>query len=604
MLKNPMYRLYAAVGAVLVFGVLEWQFNIIPIGAKGTSTVPLGVELPNQAPVTTSKANVTQVPLPGTSPSTKVTGPAIRINIWEWNAQMGLLYAVGGRQTTQGSLMEKNNVRVSLIRQDDTDKSKEEQIKFAQKLANGDPNPADGVHFVVIMGDQAAGYIGTFNKATQKLGPDYRAEVVASVGWSGNDVSGEDCAMGPEDWKSDPTKAKGSLFAGAIREGDWNILQVWAQQNGIKNNPDETSWDPEAINWVNVDYLKAVELYNSGYCEDRKVVRNGKYTNEPKQHVCVQGVVTWTPGDVNVVHGRGGLVKLLSTKENAFQMPAVLIGVHKWDNDHAKVMQGLLQAAFDGADQVRQYPQALDRAGKAAYTVYADQSAAYWVKYFKGVTERDKKTGTPVPLGGSRVSGLADNLALFGMADGTGDASSSVFRADYEGFGNIVKQQYPKFLPSFPSVSEATNLTFLQALAQANPTKTTPDLPTYDDTKSDITDVVAQKDWNIQFQTGKADLTADGRQTLDQVYNFLVINKLYAEFGGHTDNTGSSELNQTLSEQRAEAAANYVVAKSPALLRGKINTKGYGDSKPIAPNTTAEGKAQNRRVTITVGNKS
>jgi OOP family OmpA-OmpF porin len=592
---------YAGVG-LAVLGMLQYQFNIIPIKASKQSEVPTAVELPTEAPQTI-KTEVDQAGLPSSTVSTK-TGTPVRTNVWAWNAQFGLMFANGGPKTTKDSLMEKYGVKLTLTRQDDTSKSQAEQIKFATKLANGDPNPAEGVHFVIIMGDGAAQYLAGINKALTKLGPDYKAEIVGAVGYSGNDVSGEDTFMGPSDWKDDPTKAKGGLVSGVLRDGDWNIAQYWLQQNGIKNNPDETTWDPDALNWVaSDDYIKAAEQYITGYCEDRRVVRDGKYTNESKKHVCVQGTVTWTPGDVNVAKKKGGLVKLLSTKENRYQMPSVVIGVHKWNQDHAKVVQGFLQATFEGSDQVRNYDKALAKAGAISQAVYGEETPAYWVRYYKGAVERDR-TGIPVPLGGSRVANLGDNLVLFGLADGSGDATSSMFRATYEGFGNIAKQQYPKLVPEFPSVTDAVNLSFIQALAQNAKVVSKPEEAKYDDTPGTISDVVAARNWLITFESGKATFTKDALKTLDELFNVLSVNNLSIQIDGHTDNTGNPQGNIALSQARADAVRAYLTSKAPSLFpSGRIVTQGFGDTKPVASNSTADGKAQNRRVTITIGNK-
>jgi hypothetical protein len=104
-----------------------------------------------------------------------------------------------------------------------------------------------------------------------------------------------------------------------------------------------------------------------------------------------------------------------------------------------QVVEGLLAAAFEGADQVRSFEPALQRAAKASYAVYGEESPAYWAKYYTGVKDRDK-TGIPIFLGGSTVSNLGDNELLFGLTEGSGN----LFKLTYEGFGRVVQKQYPR----------------------------------------------------------------------------------------------------------------------------------------------------------------
>ena len=99
----------------------------------------------------------------------------------------------------------------------------------------------------------------------------------------------------------------------------------------------------------------------------------------------------------------------------------------------------------------------------------------------------------------------------------------------------------------------------------------------------------------VTFATGSAKLTPESEVTLEKAYNTLEQNpEIAVEIGGHTDNTGKRLTNVKLSQARADAVKGWLVAKGIAATR--IATKGYGPDKPIAPNTTADGRAQNRRI--------
>jgi outer membrane protein OmpA-like peptidoglycan-associated protein len=72
------------------------------------------------------------------------------------------------------------------------------------------------------------------------------------------------------------------------------------------------------------------------------------------------------------------------------------------------------------------------------------------------------------------------------------------------------------------------------------------------------------------------------------------------DINGHTDNTGSDELNQKLSESRANSVKQYLLENG--IGENRITATGYGESKPIADNKTAAGRAMNRRVEINLRN--
>ena len=68
---------------------------------------------------------------------------------------------------------------------------------------------------------------------------------------------------------------------------------------------------------------------------------------------------------------------------------------------------------------------------------------------------------------------------------------------------------------------------------------------------------------------------------------------------GHTDSTGSAQMNQELSQKRAEAVKTYLVANK-TLPSTRIRATGYGPSRPLAPETTPEGRAMNRRIDVLI----
>jgi outer membrane protein OmpA-like peptidoglycan-associated protein len=101
----------------------------------------------------------------------------------------------------------------------------------------------------------------------------------------------------------------------------------------------------------------------------------------------------------------------------------------------------------------------------------------------------------------------------------------------------------------------------------------------------------------VQFETAKAVLKPESHAILNNIVDIVQKYKGYhVNIEGHTDNTGGEKSNQILSEKRAKACVDYLTKKGVA--QAKMHAKGYGESKPIADNTTTEGQAQNRRVEL------
>ena len=109
---------------------------------------------------------------------------------------------------------------------------------------------------------------------------------------------------------------------------------------------------------------------------------------------------------------------------------------------------------------------------------------------------------------------------------------------------------------------------------------------------------------NVNFETNKSDILPESYPTLDVVG--MLLSKwpqLKLEIGGHTDSRGSASRNQKLSEARAKSVKEYMLGKFPQLSDEQFTVKGYGKTKPIAPNTNELNWAKNRRVEFVVTNK-
>ncbi|RIJ43245.1 OmpA family protein [Pontibacter oryzae] len=106
-------------------------------------------------------------------------------------------------------------------------------------------------------------------------------------------------------------------------------------------------------------------------------------------------------------------------------------------------------------------------------------------------------------------------------------------------------------------------------------------------------------DSGILYAVNSAELQANAKTEISQLAQTL---KKYPDTNilieGHTDNTGNRSINQPLSERRAQSVADYLA--SMGVDRGRMTTMGYADDQPIADNSTADGRRQNRRVEIAI----
>lgn len=512
----------------------------------------------------------------------------IKIQTIAWNATTGMNYANGGPTTTSNSLMAKRGLNVSIERQDDYAQMIAGHAQFAQAIANGDPMPKDGIAFSIIMGDGYPSYAASAKEALGKL--NQSLQVVGSLGYS----RGEDKCMMPAEVKANPQKAKGTLIAGVPRDGDLHICFKWATDNGIPVNANAKTYDPNAINIVEVSaFTDADEKLIAGYTESRPIQIDGKLTGL-SQTVKVNGTATWTPGDVKVAtecaksgSNCAGIASVASTLEYRWQMPSILIGNKAWMEKNPTIVQNLLAAIFEGGELVRSDDAALTAAAAINAKIFKEQDGDYWKTYFKGTSKHG------IALGGSSTNGLADNEYLFGL-----NGKDNLFKRVYNVFGNLDKKYYPDVMPSVVPYDDVVNTKYLEALLSKATTTVKADVAVYTPT-AQVTGTFSKKAYSIEFNSGKASFTGEAAATLDELLNQLAVSGLAIQIDGHTDNVGNSDANLKLSKARAEAVKNFLISNAGSSFPSeRVRTRGFGDTTPIADNASPAGRAKNRRVEV------
>jgi len=538
-----------------------------------------------------------ELPLPQAEASSDVASkPLVKIAGYAWNAQSGIIVANGGVKTTKGSMMEKNGVNLEIIRQDWLSELRNLQMKFVEEYDQGNISPKEGVAGIMIMGDGVPFYISSAQQSLDdKYGAGkYQLQVMGAIGLS----YGEDKLIGPPSWKMNPQSMKGSLVSAVIGDGDWVTAVNYAFANGLKVNPDPSTYDAEAVNFLasaNDDYMEsAKELIKSqkeGWSIPLKEVKNGKLTGKTINKK-VDGCATWTPGDKTVFDALTGFTDVVSTKEFNNQMAVAVIFLKQWAEKNKETVSDILKSSYMASNQMKQYDSWRKKASETTAKTFGMETPEYWYDMFKG--QKGEKNGISYNMGGSRVFNLADANQYYGITDGT-----NRYKAVYDQVSRYLKELNPagfnQNVKRIVPYDEAVNLSFLKQIANidAGATYTT-------DYSKKATSVVASGEWRINFDVGRATIRPEGKDVLEQIYNLLIqAEDSKLELVGHTDNTGTQEGNYSLSTARGEAVKNYLIQKGiPATRFQKVD--GKGQDEPIADNSTPAGKAQNRRVVISL----
>jgi outer membrane protein OmpA-like peptidoglycan-associated protein len=582
---SAKFVIIAIVLVVAFFGVKHFYLDAPKL--VGEAQVVQNVQLADMAMPESSLKPDEKLSLPKESVSSKDGLVEVNWTIMAWNSQMPLMYANGGPTTTEGSLFEQNGVKVNIKRQDDCFKTISDFIANTKELKD---NPKATPMLMSFMGDGMPGFSTMLTSIEKDLGKEYKPIIIYHMGRS----NGEDQFMAPSEWKSNPKNALGKTVAGVELDGDLNIVIKWCADNAVPINVNAKTFDSTALNVLPApDFLDAVKKYNTSYTEERDVVVKGKTTGH-KVTVGVDAVTTWTPGDVQVAQGKGGLVTIASTKEYSSQMPNATVICKKWAYDHREAVEGIIRALGEAGDQVRSFPEALKFAGEVSAKVYGENDWSYWVKYYKGVEEKDV-TGILVRLGGSMAFNLNDAANVVGL----GDDHKDRYKVTYEVFGKSLKQLYPDRMSNFTPYSEIMDKSFLSSVLvnQGESEKRGETLK--QEYKETITNAVSSRSYAIEFENGSDVITKASQDEIETAYESATIAEgLKVGVYGHTNATGSEEVNQPLSERRAKAVERALIKLGVS--SKQIEAKGFGSQRPLSGLDPTDGR--NRRVEVVLGN--
>ena len=505
--------------------------------------------------------NADKMALPSKEISSDVSGkPLVRMAGYAWNATSGIIVANGGPKTTKGSLMEKNGVNLEIIRQDWLTELRNMQMKFIEEFDKGTAFPtSDKSAFgIMIMGDGAPFYISSAQKSLdEKYGKDkYHVQVMGAIGMS----YGEDKLIGPPSWKSNPQTMKGAVVSAVLGDGDWVTTVNYCFANGLKVNPDPSTYDADAVNIYpseNDDYIKSAEelikSQTTGWTVPLKEVSNGKLTGKSVNRK-IDGCATWTPGDKTVFDKLSGFVDVVSTKEFNNQMPAEIIGVKEWAAKNPEIVSNILKSALTASNQMKNHEDWKVRASEAVTDTYQMETPEYWYKMFKG--QQATKNGITYNMGGSKVFNYADGMQYFGMTDGV-----NRYKSVYTSVGGYLTELNPfgfnENVGAVVPYEEAVNLVYFKNINDIE--SSAADKANYD---KQSTEVMASGEWNINFGSGSASVQNNSMKDLEKIYNLLIqAENSKLTIVGHTDNAGNANANLDLSKNRAQAVVNFLKNK-------------------------------------------
>lgn len=623
-LKKKIFTLLALLA--LVAGYFAYQGGYIK-GTRPTNAVETAKLDEMQGKFTkdaTADYDVAKDPLPsGTESDEKVFA---KVNIYDWHGNTALVYANGGEITLANSAIGKEGIAIKIAHQDDNGPTFKEFMTRAKDFKESGGTTGGNFMFT-IMGNASVPLLEPLNKELHEtVDPDYSIVGIDVVGKS----DGEDQFIGPAEWKTNPELMRGAMVVGVYDDGDIQGPAVmFADKVGIPVNFDYHTWNKNALNIENVSsFTEAGKIFLAGgpLAPRPEVDDAGRKTGKTTQDLGIvlkkDALASWTPVDRNIVRDMAksdparfkSLATLSSTGYGSEYkiMPTTLICLKQWADKNVDKLTKLSYAVHKAAIQIGKYPDALQKAMELNTSIMgiwddggsAAEAATQRLMAFKGY---DAPGNKKLHVGGSSAFTFKDAVGMVGISDRGDDIANSTFASVYRSFGNLTIKKYPeKHLKAYRPFEEFFDARFLRAAysrAKQEGIAAPGIMVEKDYTQEAPSEAIGSTNFNITFKSGSAEIQKYAYEVLRQIQDDYAGSQYAIKIVGHTDRTGSDEVNIPLSQRRADAVKQYLVAKNPSAFGGnRITTDGKGSTEPakgVDPDYSGD-NAKCRRVEIII----
>ena len=296
----------------------------------------------------------------------------------------------------------------------------------------------------------------------------------------------------------------------------------------------------------------------------------------------VDAAVVWEPDVAEALQKRPNSHILVSTKTAANLIADLMIAREEFIAKHPDVIKAFVQGWFEGTEVA-------NRDTNKVVELMMDNMPLY-----KDLGEQISRENVSTV----KWADLADNAKMFGL-DGSEPLFDRIFR---EASDSWVRLGYisQKLTPSDAKNIEALKSVFTSIPASERSVTPKEEFRLPKSEEASTKRPVMTKPLPIYFGTGRSDLDNNAKSILDSVATMAqTYSNAYIRIEGNTDNVGNADSNTVLSQKRAQSVVNYLVSKY-GLNRDRLVSKGNGPYKPVANNSTAEGKAKNRRTDVMV----